>query len=210
MNLGWNKMNLFINPNLAYLLAVAAVMLAFSTILFPRANWPKIGMVICLLGAGFELFNLQANPWGLVMMALSPLPYYAATRQPGLRRILLLLAGMMIVFGSAYLFVDKKGTPVVHSALLFLVSIFCAGYIWVETERRLNAQEFRRGANPDSLVGSIGKATTLVDDVGMVQIDGDTWPARSDQPIPAGSTVRVTKCMGRILVVKKVEKLAGK
>jgi membrane-bound ClpP family serine protease len=204
-------MNLFISPNFAYLLAVAAIMLAISTILFSRFIWPKIGMVICLLGAGFELFNLQANPWALVIMALCPLPYYVATRQAGLRRPLLVLTGMMIVFGSAFLFVDKKGMPAVNTGLLLLVSTTCALYIWVATESWLSADSTKRGADPNSMVGLIGKATTMVDDVGMVEIDGDNWPARSEQPIPSGSTVRVIKCAsGRILVVKKVEKLAGK
>lgn len=203
-------MNLLINPNLAYIFAVAAVMLALSAILFPRANWPKSGMVICLLGAGFELFNLRANPWALVAMALCPLPYYAATRQPGARRILLLFTGMIFIFGSVFLLVDEKVMPVVHPALLFLVSIACAHYIWVVSETRLNAQENRRGVDPDSLIGLTGTTTTLVEDVGMVEVNGETWPACSDQPIPAGNTVRVIKYSGRVLVVKKVEKLAAK
>jgi membrane-bound serine protease (ClpP class) len=203
-------MNFFISPNFAYLFAIAAVMLAISTILFPRAKWFKIGMLVCLVGAGFELFNLQANPWALVMIALSPLSFYAATRQPGQRRILLLITGMMVVVGSMFLFVDQKGMPQVNIALLMLVSVICAQYIWVGTERQLNALENRRGVDPDSLIGLTGTTTTLVEDVGMVEIEGEVWPARSDQPIPAGSTVRVLKYAERVLVVKKVEKLAGK
>jgi membrane-bound serine protease (ClpP class) len=203
-------MNFLIDLNLAYFLSVMAVMLAISTILFPRAKWPKIGMLICLAGAGFELFNLQANPWALLVMALSPLPYYVATQQPGLRRILLLVTGAMVIFGSMFLFVDKKGTPVVHIALLIMVSMICAQYIWVATERRLNNLENRRGVDPDSLIGLTGTTTTLVEDVGLVKINGDIWPACSDQPIPPGSTVRIVKYAGRVLVVKKVEKLAGK
>lgn len=203
-------MNFFINPNVAYLFAVAAIMLVIVPFLFPRANWPKIGMVICLLGAGFELFNLRANPWALVALALCPLPYYVAAHRPGLRRILLLFTGMIFIFGSAFLFVDEKGIPVVHGALLFLVSIACVHYIWVVSERRLNAQESRGGVDPTSLIGLIGTTTTFVEDVGLVEVDGEIWSACSDQPIPVGSKVRVLKYSGRVLVVKKVENLAGK
>jgi membrane-bound ClpP family serine protease len=117
---------------------------------------------------------------------------------------------MIFIFGSVFLFVDEKGLPVVHPALLFLITTICVHYIWVVTEQRLNAQETRRGIDPDSVIGLIGTTTTFVEDVGLVKIEGEIWPACSDQPIPSGSTVRVIKYLGRVLVVKKVEKLDGK
>ena len=203
-------MNFLINPNIAYLFVVAAFMLAMTSLLFPRSNLSKIGTLVCLVGAGFELFNLHANPWALVGVAFSPLTYFMAIRQAGPRRPLLVVTAGMFVFGSWYLLVDEKGLPVVNGGLLMLVSTICALFIWVSTERRLNAQGTRRGFNPDSLVGLVGTATTQVDDVGLVKIEGEICSARSDQPIPAGSTVRVLKLEGRILVVKKVEKLTGK
>jgi len=196
------------NPQFPYHLVVAAVMMAIKTLLFPRSNLAKLGMLICLGAAGVELFNLQANPWALAVTALSPLPYFLAIRQAGPRRPLLAVTAAMFVFGSIFLFVDQNGKPITNSALLFLCSVFGAEFIWVATERRLNAQGARRGVNrPDSIIGLIGTATTQVEDVGLVQIEGETWPARSEQPIPAGSLVRVIKNEGRIVVVKKVEKL---
>ncbi len=200
-------MNFLINPQLAYLLVVAAVMLTIASLLFPRSNPAKIGGLVCLLGAGFELFNLQANPWALIVTALSPLPYYFAIRQAGPRRPLLAVTAAMLIFGSIFLLVDPKGTPLVNTGLLWLVSLICAQFIWVGTERRLNLQNARRGVDSDSLVGRVGTALTRVEEVGLVQIEGETCSARSDQPIPAGSIIRVLKTEGRILVVKKVEKL---
>ena len=203
-------MNFLINPNVAYLFVVAAVMLAITSLLFPRSNLSKIATLVCLAGAGFELFNLPPNSWALVVVAFSPLSYFMATRQAGPRRPLLVVTAGMLVFGSVFLLVDKKGLPVVNSGLLLLVSIICAQFILVSSERWLNAQGTRRGIDPDSLVGLVGTATTQVEDVGQVNIEGETCSARSDQPIPAGSTVRVLKLEGRVLVVKKVEKLTGK
>ena len=203
-------MNYLINPNIAYLLVVAAVMLANSSFLFPSSNPLKIGSLVCLVGAGFELFNLQANPWALVVVALSPLPYFMAIRQAGPRRPLLVVSAGTIVLGSVFLLVDKNGSPVVNSGLLLLVSIICAQFILVATERRLTTQGNRRGVDSNSLVGLVGTATTRVEDVGLVNVEGEICSARSDQPIPAGSTVRVLKSEGRILVVKKVEKLTRK
>ncbi len=203
-------MNFLIDPNIAYLLVVAAVMLAITSLLFPRSTLSKIGTMICLAGAGFELFNLPPNPWALVAVAFSPLTYFMATRQSGPRRSLLIVTAAMFVFGTAFLLVDEKGLPAANSGLILVVSVICAQFIWVSTERRLNAQGARRGVDLDSLIGLVGTAVTQVEDVGLVKIEGEICSARSDQPIPAGSTVRVLKLEGRVLVVKKVENLTGK
>lgn len=203
-------MDFLININIAYILVAAAVMLALATILFPRSLPLKIGMVVCLGAAGFELFHFQANPWMLVIIALSPLPFYFATRLASMRRQLLVVTVVMFLIGSVFLFVDKNGRPAVNTGLLFLVSVICAEFIWVSTEARLKAQDTKRGIDPDSYIGLIGEASTDIHEVGMVQIEGEFLPARSDEPIPSGSEVRVVKYEGRVLVVKKVEKLSGK
>ena len=203
-------MEFLINQNLAYILIVTAVMLTITTFLFPRSILPKIGMVLSLGAAGFEFYKLQPNAWALLMIALSPFPYFVATGQSSQRRQLLIITLGMLFFGSAFLFVDKNGAPAINMGLLFIVSTFCALFILVATEGKLKAQDSNRGINPDSYIGLIGKAITNVDDVGLVQIEGETLSARSDQPILAGSPVRILKYEGRVLVVKKVEKLSGK
>jgi membrane-bound ClpP family serine protease len=204
-------MNFFININLAYLLIVVAVMLAITNILSPKALVSANGIVICLGEAAFALYHFIASPWALVVTALSPLPYFFAIHQTGnLRHLLLALTAIMLVFGSAFLFVDKNGHPAINPALMWLVSIICAEFIWVATERRLNTQGGKRGINLDPMVGIIGRAVTNVFDIGLVEFEGETWSARSDHPILAGSTVRILKNEGMILVVKKVEKLIAK
>jgi membrane-bound serine protease (ClpP class) len=203
-------MEFLINQNLAYILLIAAVMLTITTFLFPSSILPKIGMVLCLGAAGFEFFKLQANAWALLMIALSPFPYFVATGQSSQRRQLLIITVAMLFFGSAFLFVDENGSPSINMGLLFIVSIIYALFILVVTEGKLNARDSGRGINPDSYIGLIGKAITNIDDVGLVQIEGETCSACSDQPILAGSPVRILKYKGRVLVVKKVEKLSGK
>ncbi len=203
-------MNSLINPNIAYLFFVAAVMLAMTSTLSPRSNLSKIGALVCLGGVMFELFNLKVNPWALLVAGFSPLVYFMATQQTGPRRPLLVVTAAMFIFGSAFLLVDENGFPTINIGLVLIVSIVCAQFIWISTDRHLNLRDPRRGVDTNSLIGLIGTATTQVDDMGLVNIEGETCSARSDHPIPAGSTVRVLKLEGRILVVKKVEKLTSK
>jgi membrane-bound ClpP family serine protease len=203
-------MDFLINQNLAYILVVMAVMLTITTFLLPRSILPKIGMVLCLGAAGFEFSKLQANAWALIMLVLSPFPYFVATVQSSQHRQLLIITIAMLFFGSAFLFVDENGSPTINMGLLFIVSIFCALFILIATEGKLKTRGSNRGINPDSYIGLIGMAITNIDDVGLVQIEGETCSARSEQPILAGSSVRILKYEGRMLVVKKVEKLSGK
>jgi len=204
-------MVVLININFAYLLIVAAVMLEITIILFPKAVIPNNGIALCLGMAAYELYHLSANPWALVVTALSPFLYFFAIHQTGnFRHLLLALTAIMLVFGSVYMFVDKYGHPTINPALMGLVSIICAEFIWVATERRLNAQGIKLGINPEPIVGIIGRAVTDVFDLGLVEFEGETWSARSDHPILAGSAVRILKNEGMILVVKKAENLTLK
>jgi membrane-bound ClpP family serine protease len=203
-------MESLINQNFAYLFITAAVLLAIATMLFPRLMWLKIGMALCLLAAGYELFHLIANPWALLAAALSPFIFLIATRQSSHHNPLLLLTGVMLICGSLFMFVDKNGRPTINLMLVPLVSMFCAEFIWIAARRHARTLAGGRGENPNSYIGLIGTAFTDIEDVGMVQVDDETLPARSEQLIPAGSAVRIVKNEGRLLVVKKVEKLSSK
>lgn len=203
-------MEFLINQNLAYILSITAVMLAITSFLYPRSILSKIGTVLFVGAAGFEFSRLQATPWALLILVLSPLPYFVAAGQTTQRRQLLIITVAMLFFGSTFLFVDENGSPAIHMGLLFVVTVFCSYFILVVTEAKLKTRGSNRGINPDSYIGLVGKAITEIDDVGLVEIEGETCSARSDQPVPAGSSVRILKYEGRMLVVKKVEKLSGK
>jgi membrane-bound serine protease (ClpP class) len=53
------------------------------------------------------------------------------------------------------------------------------------------------------LIGQVGEARTRINDEGSVFVAGELWSARSDEPIPAGSSIRVLRREGFILVVEK-------
>jgi membrane-bound serine protease (ClpP class) len=53
------------------------------------------------------------------------------------------------------------------------------------------------------MVGKIGEARSKIHEEGSVYVSGEMWSARSDNPIPAGSSIRVVRREGFILVVEK-------
>lgn len=204
-------MGLLITPNIAYLLIVAAIMLFFVTIIIPKSTIAKVGMVICLGAAGYELVSLHGNPWALPIVALSPLPFFLAIRQTRLHLPLLIITILMLNVGAFFFFVDQNGDPTINYPLAGVVSIICGELILIAVGRiqNQNTQGTRLSVNPDSVVGLIGEVRTELENhsTGSVEIEGELWTARSDMPIPAGSMVRILRCDGSVLTVKKVEKL---
>ena len=53
------------------------------------------------------------------------------------------------------------------------------------------------------LVGKIGEARTNIEEEESVQVEGELWSARSEKTIPAGSSVRVLRRDGFVLIVEK-------
>ena len=163
-------------------------------------------MLICLGVAWYELSRLQPNPWALLLVVLSILALFAALRARRLRLLLLVISILLLTGGSAFLFVDQKGFPAVNPFLAGLVSILSGGFIWFAVDRVIQVQGSRPVNDPDALVNKIGEARTQIGNAGSVQVGSELWSARSETPIPVGSTVRILKREGFVLIVEKVSK----
>jgi len=197
-------MEYLLNPNVAYVLIVASVMLALTAIVVPGTGMPEIALMICLGLAGYSIYSLGINAWALVIVGLSTIPFIFAIRLNALRLPLLGLSIVMLIGGSIFLFLDDKGWPAVNPILAGIVSILCGGFIWIATDRALAAQQAKPLMSPDELVGKIGEARTEINAEGSVQVGAELWSARSEKPIAKGSTVRVAQRDGFILIVEKV------
>jgi membrane-bound ClpP family serine protease len=205
-------MEFLINPTIAYLLIVTAVMLSMWAFNDSKSILPKAGMLLCFVAAGYEFAYLRWNPLALLVVALSPMPFFIAIRQARLNSPLFLLTILMLTLGSVFLFVDQNNLPAVDYGLAGPVSVFCATFIWIGIARMRNAEGARLSDDPDSVIGLIGEVRREIElhSAGLVLVDGELWPARSKYPIPAGATVRILRQDGFWLTVKEVEKLPHK
>ncbi len=203
-------MAFLINPNIAYLSIVGAVIFVMLTFVMPRTRAPIVGFVICLALTWYEISQLKANPWDLVIAVLSPIPFYIAVRTSRLHFPLLLLSLMALTIGSYFIFTDQNGTPTVSLNLVMVVSLLSALFAWGAYNRQIQKRNEEGIYDPDSVVGLIGEARTEIDSSGLVLLEGEIWRARSKTPIPAGSAVRVIRSGGGLLTVQKVERLSKK
>jgi membrane-bound serine protease (ClpP class) len=200
------EMEFLLNPNVAYVLIVAAAMLALAAIVVPGTGIPEGGLVLCLGLAGYSVYFLGINGWALLVMALSVTPFVFALRTKTLRIPLMILFILMLIGGSVFLFLDEKGLPAVNPLLAGIISILSGGFIWIAVERVLTAQRSQPSNDLQVLIGKVGEARTEINAEGSVQVGGELWSARSEKPITAGSAVRVVQRDGFVLIVEKETK----
>jgi membrane-bound serine protease (ClpP class) len=195
-------MDFLLDPNIAYLFLMTGVLLILLAIATPGTGMLEIGALFCLALAGYAVFNLSFNSWALIVMALSIVPFLIAVRQPK-RGFLLALSLLGFAVGSVFMFARSNGLPAVNLLLAIIVSVLMTGFLWISVGKSIQAMAARPTHDLAVLIGHVGDARTDIHAEGSIQIDGEMWSARSDQPISRGNHVRVIRREGFILVVEK-------
>ena len=198
-------MNFLLDPNIAYLILLVGVLLGILAVVTPGTGLFEVGAFFCLLLAGYAVYNLPVNLWALVVLVASVIPFVLAIRKPK-REWLLGLSILGLVIGSVFLFSGYDWKPAVNPILALVSSLLYAGFLWFAIRKVLQAAHARPSHDLAALVGQIGEAKTRIHTEGSVQVAGELWSARSEKPIPNGSSVRVVAREGFILVVEKDEK----
>jgi membrane-bound serine protease (ClpP class) len=197
-------MDFLIDPNVAYILIVTGVVLTLLAIITPGTGMLEVSAGFALLLAAYGAFNLGISWWALIILALAVVPFVFSLRSK-YQTALLGLTVAAITVGSIFLFQDQNGWPEVNPLLAIIVAGLSSLTIWLVTEKTLEAHRARPSHDLSMLIGLIGEARTVIHLEGSVQAHGELWTARSDQPIPAGSKVRVTGRDGFVLIVEKTE-----
>jgi membrane-bound serine protease (ClpP class) len=191
-----------IDPNVAYLLLIVGVVLAIMALFAPGTGLLEVGALFVLLLAGWEISQQAINLWALGLLILGVIPFVLAMRRS---RNLVFLAVALVAFvvGSAYLFQGAQWwLPGVNLVLAIVASILASGYLWIAATKVLETEKLKPRHDLSKLVGGVGEARTDVHAEGSVQLGSELWSARSEEPIAAGSRVRIVKRDGFILEVE--------
>jgi len=195
-------MDFLLNPNVAYLLLLGAALLAMMSLATPGTGLLEVGTFFCVVLAGYAIYNLSFNWWALVILALSVFPFIYALQKPK-REVYLGLSILMLILGSIFIFPGSEAQAVVNPLVAVVASGLVAGFMWIAVRKSIEAIHKRPSHDLDGLVGQIGEARTRIHEDGSVQVAGELWSAQSISPIPAGTTVRVVRREGFVLVVEK-------
>jgi membrane-bound serine protease (ClpP class) len=195
-------MDFLLDPNVAYLILLGAVLLAMMSLASPGTGLFEIGALFCILLAGYSIYQLSFNWWALILLGLSIVPFIYAIRKPK-RELYLALSILLLVVGSVFIFPRTGNQAAVNPLVAVVASIMVAGFLWIAVRKSMEAAGARPSHDLNSLVGKIGEARTKVEEEGSVQVDGELWSARSEKTIPAGSSIRVLRREGFVLIVEK-------
>jgi membrane-bound serine protease (ClpP class) len=195
-------MDFLLDPNIAYLILLGAVLLAMMSLASPGTGLFEIAAFFLIALAGYTIYKLGFNWWALVLLGLGTVPFVYALQKPK-REMFLALAILLFIAGSVFMFPRAEGRTVVNPLVAIVGSGSVAVLLWFAVRKAVEATSRRPAHDLTGLVGQIGEARTKVSDEGSVQINGELWSARSEKPIPAGSSIRVLRREGFILIVEK-------
>jgi membrane-bound serine protease (ClpP class) len=152
--------------------------------------------------AGYGLANLPVNWWAFAIIAAAVLPFFFALRRRKLVPLLLALAWLVFVAGSALLFPGEGWMPGINPLLILILSSILVGLSWLIATKAVQVMAARPSFDLDRLVGMTGQATTDIRGQGSVYVNGENWSAICKSFIPAGSAVRVLRRKGLVLEVE--------
>lgn len=197
-------MDFLLNPNVAYVILLAGVFMAFLAVITPGTGLLEIGAVFCFLLAGYAVYNLSINTWALIILFLSIVPYVYSVQKRN-RLVFLGISILMIVVGSVFLFDSEDSWFSVNPILALVFSGLITLSLWVAIRKAIEVNSNRPAHDLDGLIGQVGEAKSLIHNDGNIYVAGEMWSARSNHEIPAGSQARVLRRDGFTLVVEKVD-----
>ncbi|HSL42329.1 MAG TPA: NfeD family protein [Anaerolineales bacterium] len=195
-------MDFLLDPNIAYLFLLGGVALAMMALVTPGTGFFEIGALFCIALAGYAIYNLSFNWWALLLVGLSLIPFIYTLQKPK-REPFLVLSLLLLAVGSIFIFPRTEEQAFVNPLVAIVGSALITGFAWLALRKSLEAAHARPSHSLEGLVGQIGEAKTRVFEEGSVQVDGELWSARSETSIPAGSSVRVVRREGFVLIVEK-------
>ena len=196
-------MNLFLDPNVAYLVLVVGFVLGVLALLTPGTGILEIGTLLAMFLAGYSIYNLPINTWALIVLIVGVLPFLLALRKFK-QWYWLIPAIISIVVGSIFLFKLESGAPAINPILASLVSVLATVFLWFVGRKTIDAMKARPTQDLSRLIGMIGEARSDIAMSGTIYVGGEEWSARSEKEILNGAQVKVIKREGLVLLVEPV------
>ena len=193
-----------LNPNAVYIVLMAGALLALLALDTPGTGLLEIGALFLIAIAGYGLYTLSFNWWALLIMVLSAIPFAYSLQKPK-REPFLVLAILMLIAGSIFIFPRTIAHAGVNPFLALGMSLLVGGFLWIVVRKTVDAARIKPAHNLNDLVGQVGEAKSRIQNEGTVQVAGEEWSARSDTPIAAGDMIRVVKRDGFVLIVEKTD-----
>ncbi len=193
-----------IDPNIVYLGLIVALWSVVTIVYSPGTIIGEIFSAVLTLASLMMLVNMPTNWLAVILIVVGvsgflALPFVSIrfARFADLGLLLQVMGGVMLL---------REGPQV--SPLIVMATVLVAwGYhrFVLMPALRLHA----KAANADEdhlLVGMRGRVTRAIDPVGTVYVNGESWTARSPEPLDVNTEVVVLRKAGLELFVEKAKR----
>lgn len=201
-------LSLLVDPNIVFLLFIAALIGIFVEVTHPGAIIPGVVGSLALILFLFGSWKLSPNWAGLLLMALAFVLLLLDVKLPA--HGILTLGGVLSLIAGAFLFFNSgqpSQKPEVNPVLVFAMGglVGCIGLYIVTLVARSRRRSVKTGT--DSMIGATVIASTPLQPVGRVNYKGEDWTAILDDPsssVDAGTEVLIVGVEGLLLHVRPV------
>ena len=192
-----------LDPNLAFILALAGLLGLYVEITHPGLIAPGVIGAISLILALFA-FNMLPVNWAgaaLILLAIVLFVLEATVTSHGILGIggiiAMIAGGLMLVEGPIPQLRVRLSTTLIAALPLAIITIVLVRLVLLSHRRKSPVGE-------EGMVGKIGVAKTDVHENGKVLVHGEYWNAFSNRPIPSDTRVRVVRVHGLRIEVEQV------
>lgn len=193
------------NPNIAYILMLMGIYGLLLEFYNPGIGLPGVLGGICLLLGLYALQMLPVNYAGLGLILLGIALLIAEALSPSFG-VLGFGGATAFVLGSIFLMDSALPAFQIAKPLIagFALTSFLFTFVMISLLLRIRRKKVTTGI--DCMVG---KLATVLDDFdagqGWVQVGGEIWQARSDDPLSAAERVCIQKISGLWLQVSALD-----
>jgi len=204
MRLGQKVFDFLANPNIAYLLMMAAMLGLYVEFTNPGLLFPGVAGVICLLLALAALQVMPVNYSGLALIGVGLAMLVAELFVPSVG--VLGIGGLIaFVIGSLLLFDTPDATLHVDRGLIAGAAVALGGVTLAAAWLVVRAQRRTSVVGAEGMIGEIGYVRRVAPGGRRVKVfvHGEYWDADADEPVLEGDTVEVAAVNGLHLRVRR-------
>jgi membrane-bound ClpP family serine protease len=151
-------MDIFLNPNVVYLLLVLGFFLAILALFSPGTGMLEAGALLILVAAGWGVYNnaRPINLWALIVLAIGVFPFLLAMRK---WRDVIFLAIAIVAFelGSVYLFEPEVWWKPAVNPFLAAITISRPACSYGLPGTVIEADRLRPSHDLSMLIGQVGE-----------------------------------------------------
>jgi membrane-bound serine protease (ClpP class) len=192
------------NPNLAYILLMIGLAGLYFELSHPGAIFPGVVGGICIILAFFALQTLPINYAGVLLILLAIVFFIMEMKITSYG--LLSVAGIVsLLLGSLMLFESSSPELRVAWSVLLPTIFLVSGFFVAVAALVFRAHTNKPRTGTRGLMNETGVVKKDLEPEGKVFIHGELWNARSSQPLPAGTKIRVVSVDSLVLEVESLE-----